>query len=79
MGDIEYGPCDICKKETQLERTYFRYDIKCECHSPWHFEFISHCKDCIPKEPEETKVILKTNSLIKITEEKDETISEAKL
>ena len=26
MGEIEFGTCDICGKETELERTYF-YDL----------------------------------------------------
>ncbi len=37
-GCVEIGICDICKKEAHLQRTYFRYNIKCECHSPYHFE-----------------------------------------
>jgi hypothetical protein len=65
-GEVEYGKCDICGKEAVLQRTYFRYDIKCECHSPYHFELVMHCKDCIPKEPEETKIILKTKALKKV-------------
>lgn len=65
-GDIEYGTCDICKKETPLERTYFRYDIKCECHSPYHFDLIRHCKDCIPSPPMATKVWLRTDELKQI-------------
>ena len=31
MGGIEFGKCDICGKETELERTYFYYPIHCEC------------------------------------------------
>ncbi len=59
----EYGKCDICKKVTNLQRTYFRYDIKCECHSPSHFEIVYHCKDCIPQEPKTTIITLKTEKL----------------
>jgi hypothetical protein len=66
MSDCsEYGKCDICKKEGPLERTYFQYDIKCECHSPNHFELIIHCKNCRPIEPKTTKIILKTEKLSK--------------
>ncbi len=57
-GEMEYGKCQICKKETYLERTYFRYDLKCECHSPQHFELIIHCKDCVPVEPRVIRVEL---------------------
>lgn len=64
-GAVEYGHCKYCHKETFLERTYFRYDIKCECHSPSHFEIVYHCKDCKPIEPEETRIILKTATLSK--------------
>lgn len=55
-GEIEYGKCEICGEEAPLERTYFRYDLKCECHSPEHFELVRHCKGCKPVEPRETKV-----------------------
>jgi hypothetical protein len=54
-----YGKCSICNKYAQLNRTYFHYDIKCECHSPHHFDLVEHCKDCIPRQPKETKIILK--------------------
>ena len=64
MGNLEFGMCDICKKEDSLERTYFRYNIKCHCHSPYHFELIIHCKNCTPKEPE--YIMLKTKNLVKI-------------
>jgi len=60
------GTCDICKKENlYLGRTYFNYDIECECCSPNHFEIINHCKDCEPVEPQKTRIILKTNKLTK--------------
>jgi hypothetical protein len=63
MGEIEFGKCEICQKEVPLKRTYFRYPIKCECHGSNHFILIRHCEDCIPKEPEYTKVELKTDDL----------------
>ena len=62
-GETEFGKCDICKEDKPLERTYYRYDIKCECHSPYHFELVIHCKDCVPEEPSETKIVLKTKDL----------------
>ena len=58
-GEIEYGACEICGKEAQLERTYFRYNIPCECHSPRHFEMVRHCADCVPKMPVEIKPMIK--------------------
>ena len=63
MGEIEHGKCDICKKIRDLQRKYYYYDIKCECHSPNHFELVSHCKDCEPKEPVKTRVTFKTANL----------------
>ena len=62
-GDIEHGKCEICGKEADLERTYFHYPIKCECHSPNHFYLVIHCKDCTPKEPEYQRLQFKTETL----------------
>jgi hypothetical protein len=64
-GDIEYGACEVCYKEAPLSRKYYHYDIKCECHSPKHFEIVRHCKDCTPKEPKTTKIRYKTSDLKK--------------
>ena len=64
-GEVEYGICEICKKEAPLQRTYWYYAIKCECHSPSHFEMIRHCSDCIPTEPRTTKVIMRTETIMK--------------
>ena len=56
---IEFGKCDICGKKGGLERTYFEYDINCECHSPKHFELVVHCKDCVPSIPTEIHPYIK--------------------
>lgn len=66
MGEIEFGKCEVCGNEAQLQRTYFRYDIECECHSPHHFELVRHCKQCVPTEPKETRIVFKTNLLKKL-------------
>ena len=68
-GSIEFGICDICKKEKPLQRTIFRYNIKCECHSPYHFELVRHCSDCVAVEPKETEITLKTDYLKNIDQE----------
>ena len=68
-GSCEFGICDICKKETYLQRTYFRYNIKCECHYPYHVEVVYHCMNCIAIEPKETKIILRTIYLKNIEQE----------
>lgn len=62
-GDIEFGKCPVCGEKKQLLRTTYYYGIKCECHSPEHFEIAWHCKDCVPKEPKETKVSFLTEKL----------------
>lgn len=62
-GEIEFDKCEVCGKETELQRTYFRYDVKCECHSPNHFELVRHCIDCVPEEPKYTKISVKTEDL----------------
>ena len=64
-GDIEYGECELCGRDAQLYRTYWRYNIKCECHSPSHFEMKVHCATCTPAEPINTKIILKTATIEK--------------
>lgn len=66
MGDIEFGNCEVCGKESSLQRTYWFYDKKCECCSPTHFEMKRHCNDCVPKEPIETKIFIRTDNLKKI-------------
>lgn len=65
-GIIEFGKCDICGNEDNLQRKYYKYDIKCECHSPYHFEIVRHCKECKPVEPIETRILAKTSNLNKI-------------
>jgi len=59
MCEIESGICEICGNEGPLLRTYFYYGIKCDCHSPEHFELIRHCQDCVPKPPNMTTVYMK--------------------
>lgn len=55
----EYGTCEVCGKDGVLVRTYYHHDFKCECHSPQHFEIVSHCADCVPRPPETTVVYAK--------------------
>ena len=53
----ELGKCDICGKETVLSRTYFHYNIPCQCCGckedgmDMHFVCVHHCKDCVPDVP----------------------------
>jgi hypothetical protein len=79
-GDVEYGNCEICHTQTYLQRTYFHYDIKCECHSPDHFDMVRHCKNCTPTKPEVTTIKIKTSELASLkqaepAEVKDESLS----
>ncbi|MGN1342763.1 MAG: hypothetical protein ACI4VL_06185 [Bacilli bacterium] len=66
-GDLEFGVCDICGKNSCLKRKYYYYNIKCECHSPNHFEVIKYCKQCASKvkPPKEIKVILNGEQYLK--------------
>lgn len=66
MGEVEYGQCDVCKLEGILTRTYIKYDIKCECCSPNHFELIRHHISCIPEEPQYTRPLIKTENIKKL-------------
>ncbi len=56
MSEIEYGICDICGCQDTLSRTYYYYNIKCECHSPEHFEIVMTCPRCKPIPPKKTKI-----------------------
>lgn len=58
-GDIEIGKCDYCGKECSINRKYYYYGIKCECHGPEHFEIVYHCNECQPKPPRKTSIVLK--------------------
>lgn len=66
MGDIEFGKCDICGKEAPLSRTYFIYDIHCECCGckedgrNMHFKFVRHCENCIPDIPQSIEPFVKS-------------------
>ena len=57
-GEVHFGKCDICKKQTIVESKFYKYGFKCDCHSPEHFERVNYCKDCVPKKPPYTKVTL---------------------
>lgn len=65
MNAVMIGKCDMCGKENvNLNRKYYFYKgVECECHSSPHFEIIDHCKYCEPKEPFETRVYIKTETL----------------
>lgn len=61
-NSIEWGRCEICGKETQLERTYFYYPINCECcgnKENRHFEMIRHCEKCPAPMPKEIHPLCK--------------------
>lgn len=60
-GEIEYGTCDMCKKEAHINRKYYRYDIKCDCCNSKdkpHFEIVRYCNECEPKPPRKVNVSL---------------------
>jgi len=61
MGTSEYGKCDMCGKERNLNRKYY-YEIKCKCHSPQHCEIVSYCNHCVPKPPKTTTVTIEPYS-----------------
>lgn len=65
MGEMEIGNCCVCGKTgVPVRREYYRYPIKCQCHSGSHFIIMYYCKDCRAlKEPVETKITLRTEDL----------------
>lgn len=65
-GECEYGKCEICGKEANLERTYFYYPIHCECcgsedknGQKQHFVMVRHCSDCSVSIPKEIHPLIK--------------------
>jgi len=59
MSNSEQGTCQVCGKENNgIQRTYYYYGIKCECHSPEHFEIVYHCNTCVPNPPSKTTLNL---------------------
>ena len=69
MGDSERGLCGVCGEIKDLNRKYFHYNIKCECHSPDHFEIVWHCNECLPIEPVVTSLSIRTDELNYILKE----------
>lgn len=62
IGNVEWGKCEICGKEGPLERTYFYYNINCECcgnKEGWHFELVKHCCDCPARMPRDIHPLIK--------------------
>jgi hypothetical protein len=57
-GDVEWGTCEYCGKEGPVDRTYFRYDIDCNCCNNNHFEIVWHCSKCEPTDPGVKKIEL---------------------
>ena len=57
-GCIEHGLCQYCGYSGPINRKYYYYGIKCECHSPEHFEIVWHCDKCEPKDPGIDRIIL---------------------
>ena len=63
MVEQEYGKCECCGKEAPLTRTYFYYNIPCECcgctidGNHYHSEMVSHCCNCTPSIPDEIRVV----------------------
>jgi hypothetical protein len=55
-ADCEFSVCSACGKKGIVRRKVFHYDMKCQCHSPNHFEVVYHCEGCVPVEPETTTV-----------------------
>ena len=54
MGNVNVGKCDMCGKVAPVSRKTYHYNIRCECHSPNHFEIVYHCRECVPFEPKTT-------------------------
>ena len=43
---------DICHKKKPVTRTYYEYNIPCECcGGQYHFQVVRTCQDCEPQPP----------------------------
>lgn len=65
MGDQEFGKCPKCGRNAPLNRTYYYYDIPCECcqcSEHKHFEIVWHCDECSPIAPSVITPILKDDN-----------------
>jgi hypothetical protein len=65
-GDSEWGICDCCGNDGPIVRTYYRYDVKCECCNNKHFEIVYHCIKCEPTDPGIRKIQLSNEQKHKI-------------
>lgn len=60
-GNNEYGVCRFCNTVGNVNRKYYRYDVKCDCcnsKNDYHFEYVKHCNSCEPKPPTKITVHL---------------------
>ncbi len=64
-GSVETGFCSICRTMAVVSRTYFYYDIKCECCSgDRHFEIVWTCPNCKPEAPHRISVVMKPRAAL---------------
>lgn len=62
MCGQEYGRCEVCGAEGPLDRTYFYYDIRCDCcgnRDGYHFELMCHCSKCPAPMPDRVRPLIK--------------------
>ena len=58
-GNVELGTCDVCHKQTTVNRKYYYYNIPCNCcnsKNDEHFEIVYYCSECTPKPPNKISV-----------------------
>lgn len=59
MDEQETGTCSVCGKHAApVVRTYYRYDIDCDCCNKKHFHIVWHHPHCNPKPPPGIKIFL---------------------
>jgi hypothetical protein len=69
MQEQESGTCSVCGTNGPIQRTYYYYEIKCDCCvGDKHFEIVYHCGSCVPKPPPRVKVTLEIQPLEKDNE-----------
>lgn len=58
-GACEQGICTICGNTAIVDRTYYYYNVRCDCCvGNQHFEIVYTCNQCKPEKPRKIKALV---------------------